>query len=238
MKTFKQLSCLGAILAAAIAPSQAAPITIPNYSFESPGVSDGGVGTPSSWTFIGSGGSYNSVNNNFPLTTEGSSGNLLGLLPGTADGVNYAYIYGFMYQTLTDVFLPDTTYTFTLALGNNAAELGTNNVYFGLYSAADAPSTSPLGTLTAVDTNNTSLIPSGSFSDFTFTYTTPSSGGPVGTAIQLGVWSGEQQGGVDNARLTYAVPEPSTLSAMIVGGLIFLIAFRVRRCHHRDRRGA
>jgi len=171
-------------------------VPIQNASFETtssvlgPGVYN--YGPIPGWTMVGTGGSWqpNSSYYNLPLP----------------DGNVVAFSSGSLSQTLTGVSLqPNSSYTLTVAVGNRLDGFTSNGQYT---IQLDAGST----VLATVTGSNSSITP-GTFMDVVLTYTTGGTVTPGDLAIVLST-SGSQSN-FDNVRL--AVPEPSSLSLMLVG---------------------
>jgi len=212
--------------------SNAAPITVPNASFESPSSPTQTSSNPNiatGWVFNVKGGSaYGTaaISSNFAST-------------GTSSGNNYAFINN-DYPGVTDTITSAaslgtisglTTYTLTLAIGNRT---GT-----GLYHDPGNVSFSLLanGVAFATKTVNSGTVPDGTFEDFTLTYTTPSSGSIDGENLEVQLASLPETGsayqpGFDNIRLSTTpvpVPEPQTWAILGIGVLALWLAEAVKR---------
>ena len=226
-------------LAAACISAQASPVSILNYSFETPALaSDGNVtdapgasGTFNSWGYVDTkpgGGTFQSFgienSSSGEYTGAAGSGTALG-----ADGINVCYLNQSATTggALTDIFqdigilLPNTTYTLTVAIGqrldrvNGSATIGLIDTTSG---NANPWST---GTLLSSTTGVSSVT--GRFQDFTTTFTTGSS---VSGDLYIGakyVGDGKIQASVDNFRLDATpVPEPGTMALAALGGASLL----------------
>jgi len=123
------------------------------------------------------------------------------------DGNVVAYSNGgTISQTLTGTSLqPNSTYTLTVAVGNRLDNLAAE---YTIQLEAGS-------TVLATVTGSNSSITSGTFMDVVLTYATGAAVTPGDLAIVLS--SNGTQSDFDNVRLTEAVPEPSSLSLMVVG---------------------
>lgn len=237
MKKLTYLFCLSRLLTvtAAIAVVllvgsirlNAAPIMVPNASFESPSSPANSSTNPNlipGWTFnVGHGSVYG---------TEAISSNFNS--PGPSSGNNAAFINN-DYPDSTDTIVsasslatitPLTTYTLTVAIGN------IKNSDSSLYGAPGNVSFSLLanGVPFATDTVNNGTVPNGTFEDFTLTYSTPASGSIIGENLQIQLAALAEEGtaykpAFDNVTLDAtimdppAVPEPQTWVLVLAGGL-------------------
>jgi len=125
-----------------------------------------------------------------------------------------------MNQDLGVTFLPLTTYTLTVAIGNRVSVNDpTGTARFGLTSGG----TIELGTFTtAVSLANT-------FQDFTYTFNTGAVAPTGNVGIRLGVQPTVGRGLFDNVRLDASpIPEPSTGLCALIGASLVL-AHRRRR---------
>ena len=194
----------------------AVPIIVPNASFETPNVPDGGVSySVPNWTITTGVGVHDQLDAQYPNAT----GNL-SPLPGMADGYQDAFIYfnpasSPLFGSLSIAGLQtvgsDTRYQLTVALGNRL-------------DANPGPVTVAL-TVNGIVVSSSLISPSqmleGTFTDFTVSFTTLPSGDP-NVGGDLGILLGMSQSttdvlqaNFDNVRLTAApapngVPEPST----------------------------
>ena len=193
------------LLFASTSSSQAVAVAILNQSFENPG--GGSFSYPPANNWITS--SFTEISTDVGL----SGGHLLrhnGQNPGSSAS-----------QDLGVGFLTDSIYTLTISIGNRTTDVNnpTGTAVFGLTAG---------GTDQAVFTQvASSLVPGGTFRDFTYTFTT----GAVAPTGNVGIRLGAAVGGrglFDNVRLDVSpVPEPGTTLFALLGGL--LIARR-RRC--------
>ena len=209
--------------------THAAPISVPNASFESPGSPQStstNVNLVPGWVFNVKGGSQfgvGSVASNYAL-------------PGTSSGSEYATInndWPNVTDTITSAaslgtITPLTTYTLTVAVGNE------NKSDSSLYGAPGPVSFSLLanGVSFATKTVPNGSVANGTFQDFTLSYTTPSSGSVIGDSLEIQLATLPEQGtayqpAFDNVRLDAeveapaVVPEPSTW-ALFASGLLTL----------------
>ena len=216
----------------------AAPITVPNFSFEAPEAVDGdSVYPPTGWTPGGSGYNQFGVTDFDNSSYHGSHGDNAPL-PGTAHGGQAASIG---IQSLMSVghltsssglglVADNTVYRLTVALGNalNFAHPDTSTIQL-LVDGAVVSSRSMAAT----------AIPDGTFTDFSTSFTTaavsdPRTGGMLAIRLQVSssnpsFETGDWHTDFDNVRLDATpVPEPSTL-LLAAGALVGLGITRIRR---------
>ena len=210
----------------------ATTISITNPSFEAPAQADGGgsFGDPTGWTsinFVSAGvqnpfggptpGGYAFINASDNSVTFGS------MTPIGGDQQQVLYINATdasgassMKQTLTGVsLLPDFTYTLKVAIGNE--NLISDGFKIELFAGATS-----LGSFSG---NSSTFASANLFADATVIYTAPSSGLPSGDLSILlqnthSVVSGTGQTIFDNVRLDMAVPEPSSVALLGLGGIL------------------
>lgn len=208
-----------AVLALSASSISAAPITVPNYSFEAQVLGSGAVapGSPTDWLLSGGGGVYYPNGGNFISS---------GPLAAPADGNQYAYLETATANpgtvTLTSAaslatVVAGTTYTLTAAIGhrNFDAAGGRRPDDYKIELLVDG---TPVATNTLSDAHTN--IPSGTWVDLSTDFTAISSGGAL--TIRLTHSSDDatfRQGAFDNIRLD-AVPEPTSLALLGLGGLI------------------
>jgi hypothetical protein len=212
-----------------IHPTHAVPVSVPNASFESPGSPQStstNVNLVPGWVFNVKNGSQFGVGS---IASKFS-------LPGTSSGSEYATInndYPDVTDTITSaaslgIITPLTTYTLTLAIGNE------NQSDSSLYGAPGPVSFSLLanGVVFATKTVPNGSVANGTFKDFTLTYTTTTSASIIGDTLKIQLATLPEEGtayqpAFDNVRLDAlveappVVPEPSTW-ALLASGLITL----------------
>ena len=211
LRSIKQ--CLLAVLMSAGATGavlNAAPITVPDPSFEGSNVADGGTtGAPfvgTNWTASGNGGVFlrNPQDDRFAGTT-GSPGTL----PSPADGTNYFNINlgapGYGWQDIGPLE-PSTIYTLTVAVGQDLISGG------GSGRIALVDGVSPFGTILASTPVDSSFLTPGTFADSTLVFTNGQHAGAHLTILLQGD-SGSQLI-FDNVRLD-GTPAPQAPTAFI-----------------------
>ena len=223
------------MFAAACISVQAAPVTINNYSFETPTLaSDGNIvnapaasGTFNSWGYFKTTGSSFQdfgIENPYVANYTGATGSGT---PLGADGINDCYLNQGITGGVVNIFqdiailLPNTTYTLTVAIGqrfdrvNGSATIGLIDTTSG--NANPWATGTLLSSITGVSSVN------GRFQDFTTTFTTGSSvTGDLYVGAQY-VGDGKIQASVDNFRLDASpVPEPGTMALAALGGMSLL----------------
>jgi hypothetical protein len=216
-----------ASLGLSLSVADATPISVPNYSFELPSLSDGGfdLAVPE-WTLLDFGGVFNSEDAQFPGSTGGD-------LPAPADGEQLAFLgtgstFGTFSLTtaapLTSI-LADSTYTLTVALGSRLdLPVNPTDVVFVQFLANEVV----LAEGGLVFNPEATMIPPGTFVDFTTSLITGPSSPLIGQDLKVRIGLlGDSQLMIDNVRLD-VVPEPST-AALFIGGLTLASAFRRRR---------
>jgi hypothetical protein len=201
----------------------ATPVTIQNYSFESPTLggpgSYTGSGFTDGFTFVEGSGTQWATSNEFTLD---GSGNLL----SPADGHNFAYMNGsntaLIYQDV-GALLPNATYTLTVAAGSRIDQ-GPSGLILGFANS----STYAIGdsSLLAESASLRPAITVGGFTDVSFTFTT---GSVVSGDLTIFIQNANDNypSTLDNVRLdVVAVPEPATTGLAIGGGIFLLIVGR------------
>lgn len=216
-----------AVLALSATSISAAPIAVPNFSFEAQVLGSGGAnaGSPTDWVLSGGGGVYHPNGSNFTA---------VGPLAAPGDGNQYAYLETATGNpgtvTLTSAaslatVVAGTTYTLTAAIGhrNFDAAGGRRPDDYKIELLVDG---APVATNTLSDAHTN--IPSGTWVDLSTGFTAGASGGSL--TIRLSHSSDDatfRQGAYDNIRLDgTVVPEPGSLALIGLGGL--LIARRRR----------
>ena len=227
---FHALLLMGLSLGPTLAPVHATPIVVPNFSFESPAVADGGFSlTIASWNISGFGahqeGVYNPDNAGFPGATGGN-------LPAPALGPQNAFLNASGDSSMTTAsglatILPLTTYTLTIAIGVRLdyptvdPALGTFTISL-LANGGDISLFYPSSSLTV----SASAIPRGTFVDYTASFTTGIGDSTIGQSVSPSIRyinSNVTPGGisVDNVRLDAStVPEPTAGVLLLAGSLL------------------
>ena len=217
--------------------AQASPISIVNFSFETPTV-------PSDGTFVlapgASGANFNGWGwvkttgggfQDYGIENSGAGAYTGATGSGTplgADGINDCFLNqsltgGAVVNIFQDVGIlaPNMTYTLTVAIGQRLDRVN-GSATIGLIDTASA-NTDPWGTGTLLNSTTGVSSVAGSFQDFITTFTTGSSvtGDLYVGAQYLG--DGTIQASVDNFRLdAVAVPEPGTMALASLSGLAIL----------------
>lgn len=230
------LSAVACLTTLALSAS-AAPISVPNFSFEEPDVADGQyVGSYPGWSVGGNGFNQFGTGDFDDVSYPGSRGDN-GRLPGTSHG-GQAVALGIQSSaslaSLTSaplgVVAEGVSYTLTIAIGNprnfphpdvSSIQLLVDDVVVASRSAGP------------------DLIPDGDFTDFSVSFATasdadPRSGGALSIRMQAsgdpsmpGI--GDWQAHFDNVRLeAAAVPEPSVLG-LVLAGVVGIAITQVRR---------
>ena len=218
------------------APAGAAPIAVPNDTFQLPAVADGAslnivtldLTTIPSWTasLAGAGISQGGITDPLDAQFAGATGNDAAL-PGTADGGQAVVLRGSLAMN-TEVFVTidpvatveaGQTYTLTVAVGNAldsdpgdvAIQIAVNN------------------SVVAQTTANDSTLAEGTFTDLQAVYVAPASGPQVGGGLKIRLrqavtGAGNQFAYFDRIELADgAVPEPGAplllgTGAALLGG--------------------
>ena len=229
MKATFVLASAVAIVVVALAVQSASaepiPVTVLNYSFEdAAGVSGGLVLAPlDDWTQNAGTQGYSQDGQ------EADHGTCRGLLSTPSRSGFAGTIWT---QVLGDVFKADTIYSLTVAIGGKGPvhESHSGGAYdFSLYAGA-----TELVSGSATNYINTDPM---TFKDLTLTYDPRTSGATptVGTPLEIvlrGIsnYDGQCWTAYDNVRLTAdLVPEPSTLTMVLFGGMAMVIWARKRR---------
>jgi hypothetical protein len=237
--TFPFLRAMSAamVLAVSTCAAQAASVTVPNGSFETPSspvtVSPSqstklttDSTTVSGWVFSINGPSQygtRSIASNF--TSEGAaSGNNYAFINNDQDGATDTITSALSLGTIEG----QTRYTLTVAVGNPKAADSSN------YGSPGTVTFSLLGNgvAFATDTVTNGTVPNGTFEDFTLTFTTPGSGSLIGESLKIQLaalaQSAPAEPAFDNVTLDVTlVPEPKTWALLGLGALV-LIGLRHR----------
>ena len=222
------IALTGLVLGLAQSQVQAESVFVPNASFESPELAEGGVVINSvpGWTFTGSGAFQTGILNHDDAAFLGATG---GNLPAPALGPQSTFLHtggaaGVSIRTtpLTTI-LPNTTYTLTVAIGVRldfpfAAGPGQGFANLSLYADGQ-----PFNALSATDIL-VSTISRGTFVDFTTSFTTGASGPLIGQGLYpiIGYFHDGNAGvSVDNVRLdATAIPAPTALALLLSSSLL------------------
>jgi hypothetical protein len=227
------------------APAAAAPIAVPNDTFQNPDVADGGqlaivtldTTTIPGWTasLAGAGITQGGLRDPQDAQFAGATGND-SPLPGTADGGQAVFLNGSLVGN-TQVFVTvdplatveaGQTYTLTVAVGNAldsdpgdvAIQLTVNNSVVAQTTANDA-----------------SLL-EGTFTDLEVVYVAPATGPQVGGGLKIRLRQANTAGGgqvayFDRVELEDGVvPEPAAPLLLVTGAAALVAARRVRRRSH------
>jgi hypothetical protein len=233
----RTMSAVVVLMLGAIA-AHAAPVTVPNSSFEMPvspilkSPSQSAKTTTDStsvpgWVF--------SINGPSQYGTRSIAANFSST--GAASGNNYAFINNDQ-NNVTDTITSamslgtiegQTRYTLTVAVGNPTAKDSSNygspgNISFSLLAN---------GVAFATDTVSNGTVANGTFQDFTLTFTTPGTSAIVGEALEIQLASlpeaAPTEPAFDNITLDVTlVPEPATWALVVLGALA-VMGFGARR---------
>ncbi|MBX2850282.1 MAG: PEP-CTERM sorting domain-containing protein [Phycisphaeraceae bacterium] len=226
MKLTNTSNLLAATFATALlaGSAAAAPITVTNFSFETPDITNQNVtGVPTGWTAPNGATGIKYRDNFADLVTAGiPDGNQWGLITFTASNKDVT-----LAQDTGVTIVEGVTYTLTVAVGeqfNQAAVVDIARIF--LYGATTGD------TAAFAVTDNIDLIGAGddsAWADFEVSFT--ATAGQAGESLVIGLGSGSNiaNGGTgfnsnvafDNVRLE-AVPEPGSLALLGLGGLCVL----------------
>ncbi|MFA5203987.1 MAG: PEP-CTERM sorting domain-containing protein [Lentisphaeria bacterium] len=217
-----------ALLALSVTCGQAAMITVPNYSFESPALTDGGTADsgityaanpcvilhPDSTMFTGAGGTGT------PLGGEGSQ---VGEIIGNS--------WGAWYILLGHTIAAGETYTFTVASGyrKDLSSYDNNDIVLSAESQGLS-----FANLLARSSFAAADLPCGELTDFSVQYTVPTGSPFIGQKLAIWGTSGSNTDGqyataFDNIRVDVtSIPEPGTIALLAIG-LFCATAWRKRK---------
>ncbi|MFA5205309.1 MAG: PEP-CTERM sorting domain-containing protein [Lentisphaeria bacterium] len=248
IRSKKQIRRAGAAILLMAGVAQAAVVSVENSSFESPNLAadstfsvqpydDGNVVAESGWDFRG--GYRDLFDNRTAHAAYGDGGSQYMTLfyQDAQVNVNPGLAIGRFTQTLATDFAANTTYTLKVQVARNTSwnyagyevGLASGAAYWAGITDNDY---SLGGTWDAVKTTGAKATVDGAWTLVTLNYTTPASGGPVGSPIVL-VFAGGLLGntaGDENYVVLYdavsleasSVPEPATLGLLALGGLVLL----------------
>jgi hypothetical protein len=212
----------------------AASIPVTNYSFENPNTGDccGANATIPGWQFA-DGGDATGTQNQGVNNPTGTDGNYWAFLNLSGAGAN-----GTITSTApATTFAPITKYELTVAVGSNT------QLDYGYFAPGNfTVSILANGTPVASGSVSGASLTLGTLTDLSTTFTTGVSGGVVGDALTIQLYShndgnalinatyGGEQSLFDNVRLTaIQLPEPSSVVALCGLGAMGLFLFARRR---------
>jgi hypothetical protein len=225
------LGLLGATLLPGTA--SATSIAIANASFESPILAEGAATNNAvpAWTSTVS----NTCSPQCYLVFNPAVGNVDFPSGAVPDGSNaLSMVSGFVNvpvtQTLTATLAADTVYTLTVDIGNPAGRGDIAQFGFSLGVVGSS------GAYASFISNDMSVIPSGTFIEFSASSAIAAGNPDVGRTLIVQLWGPASQGpgqpyaAFDNVRLTAsAVPEPMTAAALAAGLLVLGLSRASRR---------
>lgn|GEM_PF-2707348 len=200
----------------------AAPVAVLNPGFEDPVLADGAqqLNSIPGWTWVATGSCGNPTNHGL---TNPTAGNSIG-----EEGSNYAFLQcpGYLSQVLSEVLLPDTTYTLQVLVGDTATH------FLGGYAVSLLAG----GVTLASDSTSLNPLPFNQFLEATIVFANGASHPQMGSPLEIRLWMGPCcqffQNAYDHVRLdatnlSAPVPEPS--AAVLVSTAVAAISLNRRR---------
>jgi HpiC1 cyclase/PEP-CTERM motif len=230
-----------AIFGLAVATTDAQPISVPNFSFETPsetgtyqdnsGITAGTAipNTGNTWYYLGG---FTASGSPVGVQDVSANGFTAGANPdGTQDG--YVNVGAWMGSGALTTIAANTSYTLTVSEGNRGggfAQTAGFTIALAYGSAVSTSLTSSSDFAASEDETYAESPAVGTFADYTINFTTGNSDADIGQSlfVLLGsdVTAGNNPIDYDNVRVTAtSVPEPSAL-ALAGGGLALLAFFR------------
>ncbi len=191
------------VLAALAQVALAAPVTVPDFSFEDSVISTSGgtAGLSTNWSSAGSSYVQNITNSLFTSST----------LPTPADGTNFLVeqingALSYVYQDLGPL-QSNMTYTLTVAVGQFLDGSAAGQGFIALVNGAN-----PFGTILAATPVDAALVATNSFTNSVVTFSTPYNASGDLTVLLEGTNTGLLP--LDNVRLD-ATPLPQAATALL-----------------------
>lgn len=191
----------------------ATPITVNNFSFESPNVTN----PPTTYA------SYPTSSANDWFQSGGDAGAFVpqGGDPAPTNGTQVGLANNFLIQTLSTTIVGGTTYTLLVDVGARVS-FASGNLAYRLELLDNGSSVASTGII---------VIPPAPLTTATLVYSPLTNGGTLGIRLSRISSSGnERQGLFDNVRLNaVAVPEPASLGMLGVSGVLAFVGLWNRR---------